>query len=129
VEGAAGAEPAPGLGGGEAPPATVGDGPHLIAPAAGAVFRTGRRPLLRWTPVPGASYYNLQLFRRGKILTGWPSKPQYRLKLRWRYRGKRYRLGPGDYHWIVWPGFGPRSKADYGRRIGRRSFEVRAASR
>ncbi|HEV3375768.1 MAG TPA: hypothetical protein VG126_00655 [Thermoleophilaceae bacterium] len=132
VESAGGAEPATGLaGGGVAQPATVDDDLdlHLIAPAARAVFRVGRRPLLRWTPVPGASYYNLQLFRRGKILTAWPSKPQHRLKLRWRYRGKRYRLGPGEYQWIVWPGFGPRSKADYGRRIGRRSFEVRAASR
>jgi hypothetical protein len=132
VESAGGAEPAAGLaGGGVAQPVTVDDDLdlHLIAPAARAVFRTGQRPLLRWTPVPGASYYNLQLFRRGKILTAWPSKPQHRLKLRWRYRGKRYRLSPGEYQWIVWPGFGPRSKADYGRRIGRRSFVVRAASR
>lgn len=75
--------------------------------------------------MPGASYYNLQLFRGGKILTAWPSQPSYRLKTRWRYRGKRRRLVPGDYHWIVWPGFGPRSKADYGRRIGRRAFEIR----
>jgi hypothetical protein len=102
---------------------------HLVAPAAGAVIRARRRPLLRWTPVPGASYYNVQLFRGGKILTAWTSQPQHRLKLRWRYRGRRYRLGPGEYHWIVWPGYGPRSKADYGRRIGRRSFEVRAPSR
>jgi hypothetical protein len=98
---------------------------HLIAPVAGAVIRAGRRPLLRWTPVPGASYYNVQLFRGGKILSAWTSQSQYRLKLRWRYRGRRYRLAPGEYHWIVWPGFGPRSKADYGRRIGRRTFEVR----
>jgi hypothetical protein len=100
---------------------------HLLAPAAGAVLRAGRRPLLRWTPEPGASYYNVQLFRHGKILSVWTSRPQYRLKLRWRHQGRRYRLGPGDYHWIVWPGFGPRSKADYGRRIGRRAFEVKAS--
>jgi hypothetical protein len=43
--------------------------------------------------------------------------------------GQALRLGPGEYRWIVWPGFGPRSKADYGRRIGRRTFEVRAAGR
>jgi hypothetical protein len=104
-------------------------GLRLIAPPAGAVIRAGRPLRLKWTPVPGASYYNLQLFRDGKILTAWPSKPHYRLKLRWRYRGKRYRLEPGHYHWIVWPGFGPRAKADYGRRIGRRAFEVRAANR
>jgi hypothetical protein len=102
---------------------------RLIAPAAGAVVKAGRRPLLRWTPVPGASYYNVQLFRGGKILSVWTSQPQYRLKLRWRHGGRRYRLRPGEYRWIVWPGFGLRSKADYGRRIGRRGFEVAAAAR
>jgi hypothetical protein len=107
----------------------LGAAVRLVAPAAGAVFRPGRRPLLQWTQVPGASYYNVQLFRDRKILSTWTSKSQYRLKLRWRYRGKRYRLGVGEYHWIVWPGFGPRSKADYGRRIGRRGFEVRARAR
>ena len=111
------------------PAAARGRSAHLIAPAAGAVIRAGRRPLLRWTPVPGATYYNVQLFRGGKILTAWTSRPQYRLKLRWRRQGRRYRLGPGDYHWIVWPGFGLRSKADYGRRIGRRGFEVKAPGR
>jgi hypothetical protein len=115
--------------GGTLPAAARGRTARLIAPAAGAVIRSGRRPLLRWTPVPGASYYNVQLFRDGKILSAWTSRPQYRLELRWRHRGRRYRLVPGDYHWIVWPGFGPRSKADYGRRIGRRAFEVRAARR
>jgi hypothetical protein len=132
----AGLEPGGGSGAGAGvgaanQPAATGDGRdlHLIAPAAAAVFRVGRRPLLKWTRVPGASYYNVQLFRGGKILTAWTSRPQYRLKLRWRYEGRRYRLGPGRYHWIVWPGFGPRSKADYGRRIGRRSFEVAAPRR
>jgi large repetitive protein len=116
-------------GGGPPVIVTPSSGPGLIAPAKGAVFRPGRRPLLQWTPVPGASYYNVQLFRDRKILSTWTSKSQYRLKLSWRYRGRRYRLGAGEYHWIVWPGFGPRSKADYGRRVGRRGFEVRARAR
>jgi len=115
-------------GGASAPTARVRTA-HLIAPAAGAVIRAGRRPLLRWTPVPGASYYNVQLFRGGKILTAWTRQPQHRLELRWRHGGRRYRLTPGEYHWIVWPGFGLRSKADYGRRIGRRAFEVAPAGR
>jgi hypothetical protein len=103
---------------------------RLLAPAAGAVIRAGRRPLLRWTPVPGASYYNVQLFRDGrKILTAWTSRPLFRLERRWRHDGKRIRLTPGDYRWIVWPGFGARAKADYGRRIGRRAFEIGAAGR
>jgi hypothetical protein len=126
----AAAAPGPGVGPTDVTPtpapSTGGRRVHLLAPPAGAVIRPGRRPLLRWTPVPGADYYNLQLFRDGKLLTTWPTEPRYRLKLRWRYRGERQRLLPGEYHWIVWPGFGPRSKADYGRRIGRRTFEIRA---
>jgi Ca2+-binding RTX toxin-like protein len=97
----------------------------LIAPSAGAVVRAGRPPLLRWTPVRSARYYNVQLFRnRHKVLSAWPSRPRYRLKPRWSYRGRQRRLAPGRYRWAVWPGFGPRSRADYGRRMGPSTFEV-----
>jgi hypothetical protein len=75
--------------------------------------------------VRGARYYNLQLWRRGrKILSVWPARPRYQLKRRWRYGGRSWRLGPGRYRWFVWPGFGPRPKADYGRRIGPGRFRV-----
>jgi len=53
-----------------------------------------------------------------------PARPRYQLKRRWRYGGRSWRLGPGRYRWFVWPGFGPRSKADYGRRIGPGRFRV-----
>jgi hypothetical protein len=87
--------------------------------------RPGLPPLLRWTPVRGARYYNLQLWRRGtQILSVWPARPRYQLKRRWRYGGRSWRLEPGRYRWFVWPGFGPRSKADYGRRIGPGRFRV-----
>jgi hypothetical protein len=80
-----------------------------------SLVRPGRPPLLRWTPVRGARYYNLQLWRRGrKILSVWPARP----KGRWKVGGGSWRLEPGRYRWFVWPGFGPRSKADYGRRLG-----------
>jgi hypothetical protein len=99
---------------------------RLIAPRAGALVRPGRPPLLRWTPVRGARYYNLQLWRRGaKILSVWPARARFQLKRRWRYGGRSWRLEPGRYRWFVWPGFGPRSKADYGRRMGPGRFEVR----
>ena len=50
---------------------------RLIAPRAGTLVRPGRPPLLRWTPVRGARYYNLQLWRRGrKILSAWPARSQ-----------------------------------------------------
>jgi hypothetical protein len=100
--------------------------PQLIAPEAGALVRPGRPPLLRWTPVRGARYYNLQLWRRGhKILSVWPARPRYQLTRRWRYGGRSWRLEPGRYRWFVWPGFGPRAKVDYGRRMGPGSFKVR----
>ena len=110
---------------GATPPATDASGPRLLAPGAGAVFSRGHPPLLRWMPVPQARYYNVQLFRDSrKILSAWPKRPRYRLTNRWSYRGKQRRLVPGEYRWLVWPGFGPRSRADYGRRMGPRGFEI-----
>ncbi len=101
-------------------------GYRLLSPALKAVGGSRRPPLLRWTPVPGARYYNLQLFRRGrKILSTWPSRPRYQLKRRWSYGGKRRRLVPGRYRWRVWPGFGPRSKGDYGKQIGPSELHAR----
>jgi hypothetical protein len=77
--------------------------------------------------VRGARNYNLQLWRRGaKILSVWPARPHYQLKRRWTYGGRSWRLKPGRYRWLVWPGFGPRSKADYGRRLGPGSVPGRA---
>jgi hypothetical protein len=78
----------------------------------------------------GARYYNVQLFRDGrKILSAWPLRARYQLNRRWTYRGQVHRLVTGKYRWLVWPGFGPRSKADYGRRIGPSTFEVRRSRR
>jgi hypothetical protein len=100
--------------------------PRRFEPARHPVFAVGQPPLLRWRPVRRARYYNLQLLRDGrKILSAWPTHPRYQLKLRWRYRGRQWRLRPGSYRWIVWPGYGPRSRADYGERIVRSTFEVR----
>jgi hypothetical protein len=103
-------------------------GVRLTAPSARAVVRAGRPPLLRWTPVRAARYYDVQLFRnRRKVLSAWPSQPRYRLRPRWSYRGERPRLAPGRYRRAVWPGLGPRSRADYGRRMGPSTFVVRRA--
>jgi hypothetical protein len=95
----------------------------LLTPARKA--SVAAPPLLKWTPVRGARYYNVQLLRNGrKILSAWPRRAQYQLKNRWRYRGKRYRLKDGRYQWYVWPGDGPRAANRYGKRIGARSFVV-----
>jgi hypothetical protein len=97
-------------------------GYRLLSPS---VVGSKRPPLLRWTPVRGARYYNLQLSRGGrKILSVWPSRPRYQLKKRWKYGGKVRRLVPGRYQWRVWPGYGRRSTGDYGKQIGPRTFTL-----
>jgi hypothetical protein len=96
----------------------------LIAPVNSA--RLAGPPLLSWTPVRGASYYNVQLYRDGKtkVLSIWPIKAQLQLKRNWRYDGRMYRLKPGRYRWFVWPGFGKRRAARYGHAIGSWTFVV-----
>jgi hypothetical protein len=97
--------------------------PALSRPAQGA--RVTAPPVLDWTPVPKAKYYNVQLYRDGKkILTVWPSSTSYRLRLSWTFDGRRQRLSPGRYTWYVWPGFGPRSANRYGKLVGSRTFVV-----
>ena len=46
-----------------------------------------------------ARHYNVQLFRSGrKIYTAWPAKPQLKLKARWKYQGRTYRLQARHLH-------------------------------
>jgi hypothetical protein len=106
-------------------PVAVQQTPRTVAPAPGSVFVEGERPLLQWPQVKRARYYNVQLFRGGrKILSVWPRHAQCQLKLRWTFHGNRQRLRPGRYRWMVWPGYGRRSRADYGKRIVRSMFRV-----
>jgi hypothetical protein len=96
---------------------------HLVGPAKRATV--AGPPRLTWTPVRGARYYNVQLFRNGtKILSKWPRQASLQLKPKWRFHGRRYRLKPGEYRWYVWPGKGPRAENRYGRMVGKRSFTV-----
>jgi hypothetical protein len=93
----------------------------LLSPARRAIVSAP--PLLSWSPVRGARYYNVQLLRDGrKILSAWPKRAAFHLKQHWRFRGKRYRLKPATYRWIVWPAKGRRRAAEYGPAIGARSF-------
>jgi hypothetical protein len=96
---------------------------HLLSP--GFQSRLSRAPMLRWREVRPASYYNVQLLRKGKkILSAWPTKPHYQLRKAWTYRGKRHRLTAGTYWWYIWAGYGHRSEHRYGKLLGRRSFTV-----
>ena len=97
----------------------VATGP-LVSPVPGA--RVKSAPRLRWTPVKGATYYNVQMIRGKKILSAWPTKAQLKLPRSWVYRGHRYRLHRGLYQWYVWPGFGLFSAGHFGDRLGGSSF-------
>lgn len=99
--------------------------PRLRLPRANALIPANSPPLLQWTSVRRAGYYNVQLFRDGrKVLSVWPQKPRYQIERRWRYAGKDQRLSLGRYVWYVWPGYGNPSGANYGDLVGRRAFSV-----
>jgi hypothetical protein len=100
----------------------VATGP-LLSPAPAA--RVATPPRLVWTAVKKASYYNLQMFFRGrKVLSAWPARPGFQLRRTWTYNGRRYRLRPGVYRWYIWPGRGQISAARYGRLLGSSTFVV-----
>ncbi len=108
---------------GKATPTRSVQRPALTTPLDGA--RLSTPPLLDWSAVPGATYYNVQLFRNGtKILTAWPKSTSFRLARTWRFDGRTQTLSPGRYRWYVWPGFGARSDSDYGKPVGTRTFVV-----
>jgi HYR domain-containing protein len=96
----------------------------LVQPVDGSTV--GQHPVLKWVAVKHARYYNVQLFRNGrKILSIWPRPNRFALRRSWVFGGHRYRLGHGRYQWFVWPGFGSRSKRNYGPLLGESSFVVR----
>lgn len=85
----------------------------LLSPRRAA--RVSGDAMLRWRAAPHASYYNVQLWLRGrKVLTTWPSGPSLRLP----------HLAAGKYVWLVWPGLGPRLQHRYGPLLGRSTFVV-----
>jgi hypothetical protein len=97
-------------------------GARLLGPTPGA--HVTAPPILSWTPAPGATYYNVQLFHRGKVLSVWPAQASLQLRHTWKFDGRRYKLRPGRYKWYVWPGFGRRKTARYGQAIGSGTFVV-----
>ena len=98
-------------------------GIRLLSPGSGA--RLKAPPTLRWTPINGASYYNVQLFRGSKVLSAWPTHASLKLSRTWRFGGKRHSLAPGRYHWYVWPGYGAQRLSHYGKPVGNATFVIR----
>jgi hypothetical protein len=105
--------------------------PHrllLLRPRDEVVLR--RPPLFDWVNKARARYYNFQLHRMvngelKKVLSRWPTVSSFQLRSPWRFEGRRHRFVPGRYFWYVWPGFGPRSAANYGELMGANSFRVK----
>jgi hypothetical protein len=96
----------------------------LRSPAAGRVVHAA--PRLLWARVAKASFYNVQLYFRGqKVLSAWPSAARLGLKRSWSYANRSFKLKKGTYVWYVWPGFGPRTKSQYGQLLGQSTFTVR----
>jgi hypothetical protein len=93
----------------------------LFAPEAGAWVIAP--PLLRWKPPRKVHFFNLQVYRHGhKVLSVWPIRAQFRLHSSWTFAGRKYRLRPGPYTWLVWPAFGSQAKPRYGKLLGQSTF-------
>jgi large repetitive protein len=100
--------------------------PNVLLKGAGDGQIVHAPPLLRWTAVPKATFYNVQVFHRGqKLLSAWPARARQKLGRRWAYGGRHFTLRAGIYSWYVWPAFGPRAKSRYGQLLGEGTFKVR----
>jgi hypothetical protein len=95
---------------------------RLLVPANGS--RLQGPPELVWKSVPNTRYYNVQLVRRGKVLSRWPRVARLKLRRSWHFDGRRFRLVPARYCWYVWPGLGAPSERRYGPLLGRGCFTV-----
>jgi hypothetical protein len=96
----------------------------LKSPHDGRAVRSP--PVLRWSPVRNAAFYNVQVYYRGrKVLSAWPAQPRRALARRWVDAGRGHSLRRGLYTWYVWPAFGGKSKSRYGQLLGRATFRVR----
>lgn len=102
---------------------TVGLKPAIgiFAPADGAVVR--KPPLVAWSPVAEARFYNLQLWRgKVKLLTTWVRTSKLKLPQRWTMKGARHSLANGPYTLYVWPAFGTQRDPKYGKLLGQVGF-------
>ncbi|HSK16581.1 MAG TPA: HYR domain-containing protein [Gaiellaceae bacterium] len=95
----------------------------ILSPAFGAVVHSP--PLVRWTSVRRATYYNMQLWRNGKkLMSVWPTDARFQLRSSWRFQGKRHLLAGGPVTVYVWPGFGRKADVRYGPLHGRTTFRL-----
>jgi hypothetical protein len=97
---------------------------RILKPAFGSLHDS--RPLIDWTFVRDAAFFNLQLWRdRRKILSVWPVRSAHRLPANWRYNGKRYSLRSDRYRVYVWAAFGSKPHTHYGPLLGWTEFRMK----
>ncbi len=94
----------------------------LLFPGPGE--RVAKPPLLVWSSVREARYYNVVLVRGRRLYSAWPVRARLQLPRSWKYHGRRYKLRPGTYRWYVWPGRGKLAAGRYGKLLGGSSFVV-----
>ena len=96
----------------------------IYAPAQGAVVK--KPPVVAWSPVAEARFYNLQLWRgKVKLLTTWVRAPKLELPYRWKLKGASHSLVNGRYTLYVWPAFGTQRDPKYGKLLGQVGFTFR----
>ena len=96
----------------------------IYSPVFGAIRRSP--PLIDWTRVRNATYYNVQVWRNGqKVLSRWPLRSSTRLRSHWAFAGRTFSFTSGHYVVYAWPGFGRKASARYGGLLGWTAFEVR----
>jgi hypothetical protein len=74
--------------------------PPATAPAA----KTAEARTFAWAPAPGATGYEVQLFRGDdRVLVERTEQTRLKIGPRWTYEGRGMALEPGRYRWYVWP--------------------------
>jgi hypothetical protein len=97
-----------------------------IAPAAAAPNGADLSKRFVWVRDRRATYYAVQFFRHGtKIFDRRSKHPALTPPPSWSYRGHRYALTPGQYRWVVRPGYGPTRRGKLGKAIVQSSLAVR----
>src|SRR5919201_1223460 len=88
--------------------------PRHVAAARG-VEANATVQSVRWGAVPGATYYDLVMWRNGtRVLDLWPTSLHVVLPRDGRHRGAHRRLVAGRYLWFAYPGFGAKASRRYG---------------
>jgi hypothetical protein len=86
-------------------PKTIPVLPPPAAPASPPAAATkSEARTFAWAPAPGATGYEIQLFRgNDRVLVERTGETKLKIGPRWTYEGRTMSLQPGRYRWYVWP--------------------------